>query len=487
METPPFHSGRISESPASTPPGCIIFLAFAGRDFNLRENPVSPLAHPVGRADRTRKKTTGWFPWFTEEEKYMKEVASCYPKAFIPYGTWGGSWFPAWHSSALAEADIARFSAEAMPLILSRKKVSMSQLDYLVTGSTIPWLYKFWGSPYLSHCFGHRLPGFHLEQACATGLQVVVKAAAQVQSGSHSSVGVLAFDKTSNSPAGIFPNQGTYRRTEVISDIWDNFGYDPSTGQSGFRQAKGETSMIACAGRTARKYKLDFGEVAELSWWRYRQYYEAKKKGLLSGILFPLTILDVRGAKLGLVDDDYGVRSYSSLDQFTGERQLDTCVAAGGQTHASDGMFTMLVASEEMARELSPCPEIGIQLIATNEYRTAAGYMPEAPGFAVLQLLERTGLTMADMSVVYDHNPFAVNDAVFAKITGHDWHRMNDTGCPMIYGHPQGPTLVRVIVEALERAVTMGGGYVLVFGCAAGDIGISAIFKVTDKRRGKRS
>ncbi len=414
----------------------------------------------------------------------MKTVESCYPKAFIPYGTWGGSWFPAWHTSALAEVDIARFAAEMMPLILSKKGVPISQLDYLVTGSTIPWLYKFWGSTYLSHSFGQRLPGFHLEQACATGLQVVVKASAQVQGGSHQSIGVLTFDKTSNSPAGVFPNQGTYRRTEVISDIWDNFGYDPSTGQSGFKQATGETSMIACAGRTSRKYKLDFNEVAELSCWRYQQYFEAKKSGALDNILFPLTVLDVRGQKLGVVDDDYGVRHYTSIDQFKAERQLDTCVAAGGQTHASDGMFTLLVTSEEKARELSPRPEISIQLVASNEYRTQAGFMPEAPAFAVKQLLDRTGLKMSDMVSVYDHNPFAVNDLIFAKLLDYDWHKMNDTGCPMIYGHPQGPTLTRVITEALERAVSLGGGYVLIFGCAAGDVGISAIFKVTESKRG---
>ncbi|TKJ37988.1 hypothetical protein CEE37_13590 [candidate division LCP-89 bacterium B3_LCP] len=415
----------------------------------------------------------------------MKNVTACYPNAFIPYGTWGGSWFPAWHTSALAEVDIARFAAEAMSFVLGKRNVSTDQLDYLVSGSTIPWLFKFWNSPYLSHSFGHRLPGFHLEQACATGLQVIAKASAQVQSGSHNTVGVLTFDKTSNSPAGVFPNQGTYRRTEVISDIWDNFGYDPSTGQSGFNQATGETSMIACAGRAARKYKLDYNEVAELSFYRYQQYFEAKDSGVLDKILFPMKILDVRGQEIGVVDGDYGVRRYTSVDQFKAERQLDTCVAAGGQTHASDGMFTMLVTTKAKARELSPEPGISIQLIAANEYRTQAGFMPEATGLTVQQLLKQTGLTMKDMVTVYDHNPFAVNDAVFSKVMDYDWHNMNNTGCPMIYGHPQGPTLVRVTVEALERAVSLGGGYVLIFGCAAGDVGIAAIFKVTDSKGGK--
>lgn len=417
----------------------------------------------------------------------MKEVSPCYPKAFIPYGTWGGSWFPAWHTSALAEVDIARFAADAMPYILGKKNVPVNQLDYLISGSTIPWLYKFWNSPYLSHSLGHRLPGCHMEQACATGLQVLIKASAHVQGGSHSTVGILTFDKTSNSPAGVFPDQGTYRRTEVISDIWDNFGYDPSTGQSGFSQARGETSMIACAGRSARKHKIDFNEVAELCFYRYQQYFEAKDKGAHKNYLFPLTILDVRGQKLGVVDDDYGVRRYASVDQFKAERQLDTCVAAGGQTHASDGMFTMLVTTEARARELSPRPEIRIQLIASAEFRAPAGFMPDSPALAVQQLLNRTGLTMNDITSAYNHNPFAVNDVVFSKLLNYDWHKMNDTGCPMIYGHPQGPTLNRVVVEALERTVSLGGGYALAFGCAAGDVGIAAIFKVTDSKGGKKS
>ena len=42
------------------------------------------------------------------------------------------------------------------------------------------------------------------------------------------------------------------------------------------------------------------------------------------------------------------------------------------------------------------------------------------------------------------------------------------------------PTLTRVLIEALEEAVDLGGGKVLVFGCAAGDVGIAALFEVTD-------
>lgn len=407
-----------------------------------------------------------------------------YPRAVIPYRAWGGSYFPAWHTSPLAEVDIARFAAEGMALIMGKRGIPLQRLDYLITGSTIPWLYKFWGSPYLSHLFNRRLPGFHLEQACATGLQTIIKACAQVQSGSHQAVGVLTFDRTSNSPAGVFPNQGTYRRTEVLSDVWDNFGYDPSTGSSGFNPNRGETSMLACAGRAARKYKLDRKEVSEIAYYRYEQYYNAHHHQFHHRYLFPMRIMDQRGQLLGEINEDLGIRHYKSSEEIYHERELDTCVSAGTQTHASDGMFCMVVTTEENLAQFSPRPDIVIQLLGSEEVRAEAGLMPEAPVIAVQNLLQRTGVKMEEIKAVYDHNPFAVNDAIFAHQLSYDWKKMNESGCPLVYGHPQGPTLMRVVVEALETTVDRGGGYALVFGCAAGDVGIAALFSVKELRKG---
>jgi acetyl-CoA acetyltransferase len=86
---------------------------------------------------------------------------------------------------------------------------------------------------------------------------------------------------------------------------------------------------------------------------------------------------------------------------------------------------------------------------------------------------------MDDMVVVKNHNPFAVNDVVFSKVLGYDWRNMNRTGSSLVWGHPQGPTLTRILIEALEETVELGGGHALVFGCAAGDVGIAAAFEVS--------
>lgn len=397
----------------------------------------------------------------------MKTVESAFPRARIPYGTWGSSYFPAWQASVLAEVNIGQFAGEAMGRILGLRRVPKERLDYLVIGSTVPWHWKFWTAPMVASCMGHRVPGYHLEQACATGLQAVVAAAAQVQSGASDVVGVCTFDRTSDSPAGVFPERRSHQRTFTIADVWDNFGFDPATGNA----------MIATAGRAARKYRISRSEVDELTALRYEQYFQAKSSGFLDRVLVPLEILNLQGKVAGRIDEDTGVRKIT-LASLRAQRELDTCVTSGTQTHASDGMATLLVASREKARELSTKPEVDIQLVGKCEMRTLPSLMPEAPAFAVQQLLQRTGLTVADIAVVKNHNPFAVNDAIFSKVTGFDWRKMNTTGSSLVWGHPQGPTLTRVTIEALEEAVALGGGYVLVFGCAAGDVGIAAIYKV---------
>ncbi len=398
----------------------------------------------------------------------MTNSPTLFPRARIPYGTWGSSYFPAWQTSALAEVNIGQFAGEAMSRILGKRRVPQDRLDYLVIGSTIPWHWKFWNAPLVASCLGHRVPGFHLEQACATGLQAVVAAAAQVETRASDVVGVLTFDRTSDSPVGVFPERRAHQRTQALADVWDNFGFDPATGKA----------MIATAGLAARKYEIDRREVDELTLCRYEQYFAARERGFLDRVLVPLEVLNVQGRPLGRIDDDLGVRRVTR-DGLAAMRELDTCVTGGTQTHASDGMATLLVTSEEAARELSPRPEIDVRLVAKTEVRTSPALMPEAPALAVEKLLAETGLELADVAVVKNHNPFAVNDAIFARRLDYDWRRMNHTGCSLVWGHPQGPTLTRILIEALEEAVELGGGHVLVFGCAAGDVGIAAVFRVS--------
>jgi acetyl-CoA acetyltransferase len=192
-----------------------------------------------------------------------------------------------------------------------------------------------------------------------------------------------------------------------------------------------------------------------------------------------MEILNVQGKPAGVVNDDLGVKRMS-LQELREQRDLDTCVTSGTQTHAADGAACLIVCSEAKAKALSARPEIQIELIAKTEVRTTPAMMPEAPTLATRKLLGMTGLTMDDFAVVKTHNPFGVNDAVFAKEHHYSTQKMNKTGCSLVWGHPQGPTLTRVVLEACEEATRLGGGLILNTGCAAGDVGIAAVLRVTD-------
>ena len=216
----------------------------------------------------------------------------------------------------------------------------------------------------------------------------------------------------------------------------------------------------------------------ELTLCRYEQYFAGLNSGFLERVCVPMDILNVQGKPLGRIDADTGVRKVS-MDTLSAMRELDTCVTGGGQTHASDGMACLLVTTADKAKEISPRPEIDIRFVGKAEVRADPGMMAEAPAMAVGKLMDRVGLSVNDMAVIKDHNPFAVNDAIFAQVFNYDWRKMNNNGSSLVWGHPQGPTLTRLLIEGLEEAVDLGGGYVLLFGCAAGDVGIAALFQVS--------
>ena len=97
---------------------------------------------------------------------------------------------------------------------------------------------------------------------------------------------------------------------------------------------------------------------------------------------------------------------------------------------------------------------------------------------AAQMALDKAGISVKDVKVIKTHNPFAANDIYMAGQMGIDVNGFNNYGSSLIYGHPQGPTAGRGIIEGIEEAVMAGGGYVLFAGCAAGDTGGAMVLKV---------
>ena len=80
--------------------------------------------------------------------------------------------------------------------------------------------------------------------------------------------------------------------------------------------------------------------------------------------------------------------------------------------------------------------------------------------------------------MVKTHNPFAVNDIFLARETGLVAEDFNNFGSSLIYGHPQAPTGMRLVIETIEELALKGGGLGLFVGCAAGDTSAAVVVKV---------
>ncbi|MFC1532774.1 hypothetical protein ACFLZG_07975 [Thermodesulfobacteriota bacterium] len=93
--------------------------------------------------------------------------------------------------------------------------------------------------------------------------------------------------------------------------------------------------------------------------------------------------------------------------------------------------------------------------------------------------LKNADIKVTDLAVVKTHNPFAVNDVVMGKLMGINDNIFNNYGSSLIFGHPQGPTGARCVIEMIEELVMKGGGYGLFASCAAGDSATGLVIKVS--------
>ncbi len=151
----------------------------------------------------------------------------------------------------------------------------------------------------------------------------------------------------------------------------------------------------------------------------------------------------------------------------------------GAQTHPADGNCGIILTTREKARELSMGSGIEIQVLSYGFARAPKAHMAMAVAPAASMALEKAGIYIGDIKAVKTHNPFAANDLYLAREMKIDVMKINNYGCSLIYGHPQGPTAGRGIIEMIEELVIAGGGYGLFTGCAAGDTGAALVVKVS--------
>jgi acetyl-CoA C-acetyltransferase len=394
--------------------------------------------------------------------------------AYIPYGCYWSTPFARWQG-ALAHLHSLEFAAHVAKGALASRGVPLEVIDYGVLGMTVPQQGCFYGLPWATGLMGApHVGGPTVNQACATSARILQMAADEIAGGGSQASLVLAADRTSNGPHLYYPNPrgpgGTGRHEDWVLD---NFARDPFA----------EVAMIETAENVARARQISTAEQHDVTLQRYAQYRDALKDEsafLKRFMTLPFAVPDERFRKsVGSLGGDEGIHDTTAegLSRLTPVREGGT-VTYGAQTHPADGNCGIVVASQERARELSRDKAIAIRLRGFGQARVERAHMPLAPVPAARRALEAAGLAIGQVDAVKSHNPFALNDIVFSRETGFPLERMNNFGCSLVWGHPQGPTGLRAIIELIEELALRGGGIGLFHGCAAGDTAMAVVLEV---------
>ncbi len=398
-------------------------------------------------------------------------------RAEIPYGAYWSTPFARWQGS-FANLHSIRFAAHVAKSELAKRRIDAAAIDYGVLGFSVPQKHAFYGLPWLTGLIGAtRAGGPTMMQACATGVRTLLAATQEIECGMAQVALAVNCDRTSNGPHLYYPNPRGPGGTGVAEDwVMENFGCDPLGGHS----------MLTTAENVAAKHDVSTGQQHELVLRREAQYADALRddSAFLRRFMtlpFDVPSADFRKTAASLAGDE-GVSSSTAEGLAKLKPVMDRGrVTFGGQTHPADGNAAILVTTPERARELSANPSIAVRLHGFGLARAELAYMPEAMIPSATRALEQAGRSIRDMAAIKTHNPFAVNDIVFARETGADLAAMNNYGCSLVWGHPQAPMGTRSIIELIEELALRGGGFGLFTGCAAGDTAMAVVIEVGDR------
>jgi acetyl-CoA acetyltransferase len=396
-----------------------------------------------------------------------------FTKAYIPYKGYYSTPFCRWQGSMQYDNCITLGANTARRWFLERK-LDPTIIDYLYFGTTVAqhhWFYAHQWSGAMLTDDKKFVPGLFIHQACSTSTTIMNLCAQNIELGIYDVGFGLMSDRCSNGPHTTWANPlGPGGEPEQEDWNMDNFGGNPRV----------PVAMVETGENVAKEAGVTKEECDALVLRRYEQYMTAlaNDREFQKRYMFPAEVTVSKKEKK-LVDRDEGwtPTTAEGLAKLKPVRP-GAVHSFGAQTFPADGNCGIIVTTRDRARELSQDPKTEVQIVSYGYARVKPAHMPAAPVPAAEMALANAGLKISDIKAIKTHNPFAINDLNFAKKMGIDWNMMCNYGSSLIYGHPQGPTAGRGIIEMVEELVLIGGGYGLFTGCAAGDTAAALIVKV---------
>jgi len=342
-------------------------------------------------------------------------------------------------------------------------------------------------------------PAYDVQQACGTGLQATISVANKIALG-QIDVGIAGgVDTTSDAPlainddlrrllldlnrtrstAGRLRPLTRLRPGQILPDIPRNS--EPRTGLS-----MGEHCALMAA-----DWGISRAEQDELAARSHQRMAAAYERGFYDDLMTTPYLGLERDQNLR--PDSTSAKLAKLEPVFGGSHGTMT---AGNSTPLSDGASTVLLSSEQWAREhdLTPLAYIAdAQTAAIDHVHRREGLLM-APAFALPRMLDRAELTLQDFDLYEIHEAFAAQvlctlralaDPVFcrerlgrdAPLGTIDHDRLNVSGGSLAAGHPFAATGARIVATLAKALHERGHARGLISICAADGQGVVAMLE----------
>jgi acetyl-CoA acyltransferase len=346
--------------------------------------------------------------------------------------------------------------------------------------------------------------GMTVTRACASGLQAITHAAAEIERGNHDVVVAGGSDSTSNATIALPPKAvhllaplalgkpTTSDYIQVLSQlmpITDILPRQPKIAERTTGEVMGES-----AERMAKRNEITRQAQDEFA---VRSHHRAA--AAIAAGRFDDEITPVQTPEGKWVHADGLVRADTSVDKLAKLRPAfakDGTLTAGNSSALTDGAASVLMMSEEKARSLGLKP---LAAISTWSYVGVdpADQLLMGPALAMPKVLDRAGLKLSDIDVIDMHEAFAaqvlsvlkmMGSAAFARsrlgkdeaVGDVDPAKLNLHGGSLALGHPFGATGARMVSTMANELARTGKRTALLGLCAAGGLGAAALLERLD-------
>jgi len=323
------------------------------------------------------------------------------------------------------------------------------------------------------------VPGVQLDRRCGSGLQAVIWAVMQVQTGASDVV--LAGGAESMSQVEFYSPSVRWGPGGEQIVFHDRLGRARVTAGGMHHPVPG--GMLETAENLRREYQITRAEQDEFALRSHQRAVAAQEAGRFDDEIVPVEVADRRGAST-VVDRDEHPRADTSLESLARLRPVlrrqdpEATVTAGNASGQNDGAAACLVTTRAIADQL------GLTPMARLVSWAVAGVPPRTMGIgpvpAVAKALSRAGIELRDVDLIELNEAFAAQVLACTrewKFASSDFDRLNVNGSGISLGHPVGATGGRILATLLHELTRREQRYGLETMCIGGGQGLAALFE----------